>query len=88
MTLAPDDALGGIIAATSCNADAARARGLCIHHRRDRRGIAPNPLAVGHGQRMSHASEGAAAGQAQEPAQHILPGREVARQVAPGAAGP
>ncbi len=88
VALASDDALRSVVAPSSSHARSARAGGLRIHHRCSGRGAAPSPLAVGHRQRVGHALEGTTAGQAQEPAQGGLPGREVARQMPPGAAGP
>ena len=88
VALAPDHTFRWVVAAPPSNAGAARASGLGMHHRSRGRGVAPGPLAVGHRRRVGHALEGATAGQAQKPAQGGLPGREVARQIPPGAAGP
>ena len=88
VALASDDAPGRVVAAPSANADAAGARRLRVHHRAARAGLAPAQLAISHRQRMGKSLEHARLRQPQEPAVHRGPGREVARQMSPCAAGP
>lgn len=60
--LAPDHAPGRVVASLACHAHRARPRGLCVHHGRAGRRLAPTPLAVGRGEgvpcaRTCHALE-------------------------------
>ena len=87
MAFPSDHAAGRIVAALAFDADAARARGLGIEDGAARAGFAPGSLAVSHRESMGEALEPARLRQAQEPAVHAAPRREVQWQVPPRAAG-
>ena len=87
VAFAPDGPPGWIITALACHSHATRAHGLRIHNTAGRAGLASDTLSIGHREGVSEALEHAFLRQAQEPAMHRAPRREVQRQVPPRAAG-
>jgi hypothetical protein len=83
VTLAPDDPPGWIVAALAPHADPAGAGGLRIEDGAGRAVLTPDPLTIGQREGMSQPLEHAGLLQAQEPAMHAGPGREVQRQMPP-----
>ena len=87
VAFATDGSPGWIVTALACHPHAARARRLRVHDTAGRAGLASDPVPVGHRKGVSEALEHACLRQAQEPAMHRAPRREVQRQVPPRAAG-
>lgn len=88
MAFAPDDPPGRIETALAGHPHATRAGGLRIDDTAGRAGLASDPLTVGQREGMGEAFEHACLGEAQEPAMHRAPRREVQRQMPPRASCP
>lgn len=87
VTLAPNYAAVGIKAAVSHNANPAGAGCLGIYDRSRWAGFTPHALPVSHGKAMAQTFKYSSLRQAQEPAMHGRPRRELAWQVPPSRAG-